>query len=114
MPYTLGITIDGTRITDDDAKIIGLSIMGISYKSIAKVTFINEHCIRNKVSALYGLLDTREKHYRSYAAWRAKQVRTIYCHVNGNDILNADERRRLTALKPRILREVKRLRLILE
>ncbi len=113
MPYTLGITIDGTRITDDDAKIIGLSIMGISYKSIAKVTFINEHCIRNKVSALYGLLDT-EKNITALTLLGELNKFDHYCHVNGNDILNEGERRRLTALNPRILREGKRLRLILE
>ena len=108
MPYTLGIKIDGTRITDDDAKIIALSIMGLAYADIYKVTFINVHCISNKVSALYGLFGIT-KNICELIVMGELNGFSHYCYVNGIDILDKEERRRLQELRPRLLRESKRL-----
>ena len=112
MPYTLGITIDGTGVTDDDAKIIGLSIMGLEYSEIADVTFINLRCIHNKVSLLYGILCTR-KTIAALIVLGKLYGFDHYCYVNGKDILDAAERQRLHKINPRLLRENKHLDIVI-
>lgn len=96
MPYSLGIMIDGTRITDLDAKIIGLLIRGLSNPQIFAVLFIKPPTIYNHCTSLYGLLGI--EHCTNALTYRGqKNGYDLNCHVNGNDVLDEDERRRLSA-----------------
>lgn len=111
MPYTLGITIDGTRITDDAAKIIALSAAGLVYEKITAVTFFNQHRIHKEVSQTYGLLGC-DKGIAALVLLSKFNGFDLYGYVNGKDVLDADERRRLNEIKPRILCEPRRISLL--
>lgn len=111
MPYNLNITIDSTGISDDDAKIISLSLMGLPYKKISAVTFINPHCVRNKVSALYGMLRT-EKCINALTVLGELNGFDHYGYVDGKDLFTPEERQRLVALKPSLLHDERRLQVL--
>jgi hypothetical protein len=110
MPTILNITINGTGISDDDAKIISLSLMGLPYSKISMITFINPRCLRNKVSALYSVLRT-EKCINALTVEGALNGFDHYGYVDGVDVLTAEERSRLHQLKPALLCHKKRLQL---
>jgi len=113
MPYTLGITLDGNSITDKSAKIIGLLVMGLCYVQIQQVIYINPRCLCNEVSDVYGRLRCAKDH-STLIFIALTNGYNHYCCVNGKDILDADERKRLVALNPRILQLNKRLRVVFE
>lgn len=111
MPYTLGITIDGTRITDDTAKIIALSAAGLVYEKITAVTFFNQHRIHKEVSQTYGLLDC-DKGITALVLLSKFNGFDCYGYVYGKDILDKDERRRFNEIKPRVLCDDRRIKLV--
>ena len=109
MPYTLGIKINGTCITDDDTKIIALLLYGLTRAKIGQVIFINSRCMDNKISALYGHLGIVEHCINALMREALKNGFDHYGFVNGKDVLSPDERMRLKVIAPHLFNETSKL-----
>ena len=108
MSHTLGIKIDGTRISDEDAKIIGLYIMGFGNPEVNQIIYLALPTIHNKASNLYNLFDT----FKTPTALSALALHYGFDHygcVNGIDVFTPQERERILAFKPLPLRQTCRL-----
>lgn len=104
MPSTLGIKIDGIPLTDEQAKLIALYIMGLSNKEISGCLFLKPSYLRNLASALYGLLDSG-KSPQGLARRGERGGFDGYGHSDGIDVLSARERRWIEQNVPRLALE---------
>lgn len=101
MSHKLGITIQGTGISDQDAKILALYLTGLGNKEIYTVTFISVKNIHNKVSFMYQMFRT-PKIPTALTGLATLDGFDHYCYVNGVDVLDEHERQRLEALRPHL------------
>ena len=104
MDYTLGVRINGDKISDQAAKIITLKLRGLSNGHIANVTFIKKGTIYPIISNLYALLGI--EHELCLLKYEALKSGFDYkCKWNGVDLLTPAELQRLYREVPRLLHE---------
>lgn len=103
MAYSHNIRIDNIPVTDYCAKIICLSIRGVSYDEIGKIYKHTSGIIRNEVSRHYGLFDS--PHCIQSLVFHALQNGFDYNgRVNGQLIFEPYELQRLQQFVPRLAR----------
>lgn len=102
MPYSLGIKLNNVRISNNLAKIISLSMVGLSYEEISLVTTIKESVIRNEVSLAYGLFDT-QRCINALVYLAYVNEFTYDLQANGVVVLDDYEMYRLKKHMPRLL-----------
>jgi hypothetical protein len=100
MPYTHNIRIDNIPVTDLLAKIVCLSLLGLSYSEIEKVLTLAEGTVRNEISRHYGLFTT--PHCINALNFLALQYGFNFKgQANGIQLLCDYEQHRLHKLVPR-------------
>jgi hypothetical protein len=98
----MGVMINNTRISNNLAKIISLSMVGLSYKKIDEVLTITEQVIRNEVSQAYGQLAT-ERCINALLYLAYTHGFTYDLQVNGVVVLADYELIRLKKHVPRLI-----------
>ena len=102
MPRKLGITVNNIPLTDEEAKLISLYIIGLNNKKAGSVVLLSARYLRNIAWRLYGLLDTQ-----ACAHGLAGKAREFGFDSKGNfkdiDLFSKDERERLYQVAPELL-----------